>query len=194
MFDSTLEKLQWGQCRLNQCVSSRILCLQTNQPKLFLCRRQTAASGLPGVYSVNNLHLGHADKGQLPLTLHSYALLTAITRQWLTARETHKMSHLCRKGHVGMQFNPHVTILKIRGWSIIRPMAFAGGHASPDPTPSHNTDVFSYPCRQTSWLVSQPKSLHIKSCQQLSHNGHIVLHTGSQGQCLQVYCILKGVL
>lgn len=158
--------------------------------------RHTAASRLPGVYSVNTLYLGHADKGQLPLTLHSYVLLTAITRQWLTAGERRKTTQLCSKRHVGMQFNPHVAILKIRGWCVVCPMVFCRV-GMPGLTPRRHTTQMhsaSYPCRQTSWLVSQPKSPHIKQCLQLSHNGCIELRTGCQGQRLQVYCALKGVL
>lgn len=52
-----------------------------------------------------------------------------------------------------MQFNPHVAILKIRGRRVVCPVAFAGGHASPDPTPSHYTDVFSRPSVQTNLLT-----------------------------------------
>lgn len=42
-----------------------------------------------------------------------------------------------------MQFNPHVAISKVGARCVVCPMAFAGGHAGPDPTPAHNTDVFS---------------------------------------------------
>lgn len=109
-FHFTLFKREFGQRRLSRSVLSLSKIWQ-----YFCEERRTAAARLPGVYSTNTLYLDHADRGQLPLTLHTYSLLTATSRQWLTAGERRTTTQLCSERHVGMQFNPHVAILKIGG-------------------------------------------------------------------------------
>lgn len=178
MFHQIIE-VSWGQCWLSHYVCFYILC--------------------PGQIMWD---CSCAEERQLPVGCQAYTALTICIRACWYRSAPRDTTFLCvancecrdsdwqRAQHTNVSFlqrRAHWNAIesasnnsKNWGWHIVCLKPFLDKHTNPDPTLPHNAGTYHHPRTHSYWLVPQPLSLHIKQFQQLSHRGHIMLHTGSQ--------------